>query len=134
VTEVKARILLRMMKVESESAFFTADISWKAADPQALEVLFHAANGDTSWVFARDLIQRAYTFGSSGEGDVRIRKEQSWIILTLTSPDGEAEACTDAGELANFMAKTYAAVPSSMESAAYDAQVDRELAEFFGDS
>ena len=125
------RILLCM--TQSDSAFFTADLEWNSEDPQTLRAIFHAANGDALWVFARDLVQRAYTFGKSGEGDVRIQKDGGYLIVTLNSPEGEAEARTDAGELANFMAKTYSVVPSSMEGAAYDTQIDKALAEFFGE-
>jgi Streptomyces sporulation and cell division protein, SsgA len=130
VSTVTGRILLCM--TASDSAFFTADLFWDSEDPSTLSVTFHAANGDTKWVFARELVQRAYTFGGSGDGDVRIRKDGGYLILTLASPDGEAEARTDAGELANYMAKTYAVVPSSMESAAYEVQIDRALDHFFG--
>jgi hypothetical protein len=131
VSVLSARLLFCM--TQSDSAFFTADMSWDSEDPSSLTAMFHAANGDTRWVFARDLVQRAYTFGGAGDGDVRIRKDGSYLVLTLDSPDGAAEARTDAGELANFMAKTYSVVSSAMESQVYDTQIDRAIAEFFGE-
>lgn len=120
-----------MQMVGNESAIFTADLEWDSTDPQAIKATFHAANGDTAWVFARDLVQRAYTFSKAGEGDVRVVVADGYLVLTLDSPDGTAEARTKSAAVANFMARTYTVVSSADESDAYDTQVDRALDHFF---
>jgi Streptomyces sporulation and cell division protein, SsgA len=127
---LKERIVMQM--TADTNAIFTADLEWESDDPQTLRTTFHAANGNTDWVFARELVQRAFTCGRAGEGDVRIEVDISsgYLVLTLQSPDGTAEARTKSVTVGNFIARTYEVVPEAAEN--YDAQIDKALEQFLG--
>ena len=108
-----------------------AGLSYNPCDPYAVQVAFHtgASNDVVEWTFARQLL----TDGAStptGSGDVRVWP--SWaggsavLCMSLSSPSGKALFEVPKAELLDFLADTYAAVPTGSEGDHVD--VDAELA------
>ena len=110
-----------------------AGLSYDAADPYAVSVAFHAGTGPNSdtveWTFARQLLTDGVT-EPAGAGDVKAWPASTdgelVVCLSLTSPSGKALFEVPVPELVEFLAMTYAAVPTGTESEHVD--VDAELA------
>lgn len=113
----------------------SARISYAAADPYAVTVLFRTPNQAVEWAFARDLLADGLVEGT-GDGDVHV-----WPMLDasglqsvgveLDSPDGVVELTARGRDLARFLEATYRLVPRGTESAHLD--IDAELAALCAD-
>lgn len=97
-------------------------------DPYAVVAEFHLVPGrPVAWVFARDLVFRGL-HGAAGEGDVRIRpcafRGSAGASIALVSPDGEALVRASAGDLEEFLRRTFAVCPPGLESRHLDVDGD----------
>lgn len=139
-TQVSAQMQLRLVVTAGACLPVSATLSYDRADPYAVSVAFRtaAADGDERagadgtetvlWTFARSLLAEGLT-RLSGIGDVRVWPGASdgepVVCLSLSSPSGTALFELPLQPLADFLAATFAAVPSGAESDLVD--VDAEL-------
>jgi hypothetical protein len=71
------------------------------------------------WVFARDLLRHGLS-NPTGDGDVHVWP--SWgtgrelLMISLTSPDGQAVLEASADDVRSFLDRTTAVVPDGQES------------------
>ena len=134
-TSVTAEISLRLVVTGSASLPVRAALHYDASDPYAVQVSFHT--GSTSgpdgeivdWTFARQLLTEGVS-APVGEGDVQAWPSTSAglpvVCLSLSSPSGRALFEVPLTELAEFLGRTYTAVPTGAEADHVD--VDAELA------
>jgi len=109
----------------------TVELSWRARDPFAVELLFLAAHGgayDVSWLVARDLFAEGL-YLPAGLGDVHVRPHQydpETTVLVLDSHEGQAEFELGTDVLSDFLQATYEQIPPGVEYMALD--LDTHLA------
>jgi hypothetical protein len=118
-----------------------AQIRYDCADPYAVTMAFHAGGtGAVEWTFARQLLSDGIV-AVTGEGDVRVwpaspsaaidpavdpAVDPAYVCLSLSSPSGAALFEAPFAELLEFLIRTYALVPTGVESDHVD--LDAELA------
>ena len=132
-TSVSSELHLRLVVPGAASLPVLADLEYDTADPYAVRVSFHTgtpSSGDVvQWTFARQLLTDGVS-APAGEGDVQVWPSStagsSVVCLSLSSPSGRALFEVPLGELAEFLGRTYAAVPTGAEADHVD--VDAELA------
>jgi hypothetical protein len=132
-TCVQADLQLRLVIAGSVPLPVRAGLRYDTLDPYAVQVSFHTgAGGDSDvveWTFARSLLSEGVST-PSGDGDVQVWPSSSGglrvVCLSLSSPSGKALFEVPLPELVEFLAQTYAAVPTGCESDHVD--VDAELA------
>ncbi len=133
-TSVRTQVQLRLVVPGSSSMPVRAGLTYDLADPYAVTVAFHTGStgeegGSVAWTFARSLLTEGVS-ATVGEGDVQVwpshEHGSSVVCLSLSSPSGRALFEIPFPELAEFLAQTYAAVPTGAESDYVD--VDAELA------
>jgi hypothetical protein len=132
-TSVSSELPLRLVVPGAASLPVRADMLYDPEDPYAVQVSFHTGNGATGdvvqWTFARQLLSDGLAL-PAGEGDVQVWPSSSSgasvVCLSLSSPSGRALFEVPLSELAEFLGRTYEAVPTGAESAHVD--VDAELA------
>ena len=132
-TTVSSELQLRLVVPGASPLPVRAELRYDVADPYAVQVAFHtgASNGDevVEWTFARSLLGVGVS-GASGEGDVQVWPSCSGVdpvvCLSLSSPSGRALFEVPLQALADFLARTYDAVPTGGEGAHID--LDGELA------
>jgi hypothetical protein len=132
-TSVSSELHLRLVVPGAASLPVLADLEYDTNDPYAVQVAFHTgspSSGDVvQWTFARQLLTDGVS-APAGEGDVQVWPSstggRSVVCLSLSSPSGRALFEVPLNELAEFLGRTYAAVPTGAESDYVD--VDAELA------
>ncbi len=135
MTTVQQEIQLRLVVADADAVTLTASLRYDAADPYAVRAVF-ADNGsgngmEVEWVFARDLLRRGLS-APIGDGDVHVWP--SWgtgrelLMISLTSPDGQAVMEAQADEIRAFLARTDGVVPEGEETDAAAADVDDAIA------
>lgn len=132
-TSVQADLQLRLVIAGAAPLPVRAGLRYDVADPYAVQVAFHTgAPGEAEvveWTFARSLLSDGVRC-PTGDGDVQVWPSSSGplpvVCLSLSSPSGKALFEVPLPELVEFLAQTYAAVPSGAESDHVD--VDAELA------
>ena len=132
-TSVSSELHLRLVVPGAASLPVKADLLYDPADPYAVQVSFHTGNatsGDVvQWTFARQLLSDGVA-APAGEGDVQVwpstSSGSSVICLSLSSPSGRALFEVPSPELADFLGRSYDAVPAGAESIHVD--LDGELA------
>lgn len=102
-----------------------------AHDPYGIDFTFHE-RGDVlvTWTISRELLgEGAQSRTFKGDGDVRVRHNQSThkIVIDLTSHEGSAWVSVTCDVALSFLAATYAACPSGLESVDWDATIARIL-------
>jgi len=127
---VSAELDLRLVVASGPALPVRAELSYDPADPYAIRVAFHTGGADVvEWTFARSLLTDGVTH-PAGDGDVQVWPATSTgkpiVSLSLSSPSGRALFEAPLSELVQFLAKTYALVPTGSESDFVD--VDAELA------
>jgi hypothetical protein len=117
--DVEATIQLRMVVADAEAVSFTASLRYAVADPYAVRAVFTNEDQEVEWVFARDLLHRGLS-APTGDGDVHVWP--SWgtgrelLMVSLTSPDGQAVLETSADSVRTFLDRTAVLVPYGDES------------------
>jgi hypothetical protein len=132
-TSVSSELHLRLVVPGAASLPVLADLDYDTADPYAVKVSFHTGSSSAAdvvqWTFARQLLTDGLAV-PAGEGDVQVWPSStagaSVVCLSLSSPSGRALFEVPLSELAEFLGRTYAAVPTGLESDFVD--VDAELA------
>ena len=132
-TSVSSELQLRLVVPGTCSLPVRAVLRYNQTDPYAVQVSFHtgSAVGEdvVQWTFARQLLGDGIAL-ASGEGDVQVWPSsngfETVVCLSLSSPSGRALFEVPVEALADFLAQTYAAVPTGSESDHVD--LDAELA------
>ena len=133
-TTVCSELQLRLVVPGTSSLPVRAQMRYDVADPYAVQVAFYT--GSTAgrdevveWTFARSLLSDGVS-AASGEGDVQVWPSTSGgdqvVCLSLSSPSGRALFEVPLLALADFLARTFDAVPTGSEVDHVD--VDSELA------
>lgn len=88
--------------------------------PYAVALVFHTAEGDVTWMVARDLL--VVGAGSpTGDGDVMVWPAltpdlEDAVVIRLQAPGGRLVLRLDLADLDDFLARTLALVPRGTES------------------
>ena len=132
-TTVCSELQLQLVVPGTSSLPVRAELRYEPMDPYAVTVVFHVgsgAGGDdvVEWTFARQLLGDGVCT-AAGEGDVQVWPSSSGgdavVCLSLSSPSGRALFEVPLRALADFLARTYDAVPTGTETDHVD--VDGEL-------
>lgn len=96
-----------------------AELGYQPADPYAATATFRTPGGDVVWTFARDLLSHGMT-APAGEGDVHVWPcldtfGRAVVIIELRSPDGELLVQAPSSDIATFVDKSLALVPTGDE-------------------
>jgi hypothetical protein len=130
---VDAEVELRLVVPEAGTVPLRVAMRYRADDPFAVTAAFQGDGVAIEWVFARDLL-RGGLEEPCGEGDVHVwplREDGGdLVLLSLSSPDGQAVLEAHAAEVRAFLDRTLQLVPAGRESDYVD--VDAELAVLFG--
>lgn len=126
--DVQADAVTTLMVPEGPGLPVPARMSFWRSDPFAVHLGFDTGdNALVIWTFARDLLD-AGTREATGLGDVQVapaRSDGSRLVMGLSSPTGQATFELDRSTVQNFLATTFALVPTGHESDHLD--VDAEL-------
>ena len=95
-------------------------LTYDPQDPYAVALVFHTAEGDVTWMVARELL--VVGAGSpAGDGDVMVWPAltpdlEDAVVLRLQAPGGRLVLRLGMAELDDFLARTLALVPWGTES------------------
>ncbi|MFC0042217.1 SsgA family sporulation/cell division regulator [Actinomadura rayongensis] len=128
-TSVSAELGLRLVVPDRASVPLLAGLEYAADDPYAIRMAFYVGDDEpVEWIFARELL----TVGivrRAGDGDVEVwpagPEADDTLNLALSSPFGDALFEVPLSALAEFLHRTYRAVPAGQESDFID--IDAEL-------
>ncbi|WP_018657788.1 SsgA family sporulation/cell division regulator [Actinomadura flavalba] len=128
-TTVSAELGLRLVVPDRSSVPLLAGLEYAADDPYAIRMAFYVGDDEpVEWIFARELL----TVGivrRVGDGDVEVwpagPEDDDTLNLALSSPFGDALFEVPLSALAEFLHRTYRAVPAGQESEFID--IDNEL-------
>ena len=131
--DVEASVQLRLVVADADAVPLPVSLRYSAADPYAVRAVFSGDGMEVEWVFARDLLRTGLST-PIGDGDVHVWP--SWgtgrelVMISLTSPDGQAVLEAGADDVRTFLDRTAAVVPDGEESLYLDldAAVARLLA------
>jgi hypothetical protein len=121
--DVESSIQLRLVVADAAAVPLPVSLRYSAADPYAVRAVFSGDGMTVEWVFARELL-RGGLGGPIGDGDVHIWP--SWgtgrelLMISLTSPDGQAVLEASAQDVRSFLDRTAAVVPDGDETAYLD--------------
>ncbi|GAB2679183.1 SsgA family sporulation/cell division regulator [Thalassiella azotivora] len=127
--DVDVAIDLRLVVPDSDAVSLPVSLRYSARDPYAVTVAFRGEDVSVEWVFGRDLLIEGMT-GPGGQGDVHIwpgqRAGSDLLLISLSSPDGQAVLEADRSDVADFLARTTRIVPPGQE--AHFVDLDAEIA------
>ena len=118
--DVESSVQLRLVIADDDAVPLPVSLRYSASDPYAVRAVFCGNGMEVEWVFARELLRTG--LGTPvGDGDVHIWP--SWgtgrelLMISLTSPDGQAVLEVGAADVRSFLDRTAAVVPHGDESA-----------------
>ncbi|TDC71530.1 SsgA family sporulation/cell division regulator [Actinomadura sp. GC306] len=126
-TTVSAELGLRLVVPDRTTVPLLAGLEYAADDPYAIRMAFYVGDDEpVEWIFARELL----TVGivrRVGEGDVEVwpGADDGTLHIALSSPFGDALFEVPLPALADFLHRTYQAVPAGEECEFID--IDAEL-------
>ena len=93
-------------------------------DPYAVALVFHASEGDVTWMVARELLVTGAS-GPAGDGDVMVWPAltpdlDEAVVIRLQAPSGRLVLRLGMPELDDFLARSLSLVPWGTESALLD--------------
>ncbi|GHE28209.1 SsgA family sporulation/cell division regulator [Streptomyces capitiformicae] len=130
-TVVERELELRLVLSPERSVPVPAKLGYRSDDPYAVHIAFHI-NSDrpVHWTFARELLVEG-VFRPCGHGDVRVWPTKvsgrGVVLMSLTSPDGDALLEAPAAAVSAWLERTLRAVPPGSEQALL--RIDDGLAE-----
>ena len=123
---VSAELGLMLVIPRLASVPLVASLCYAADDPYAVRMAFHAGTDEpVEWIFARDLLTAGLT-EPAGEGDVRVWPSPSGdggepvLNIVLSSPFGQAHFEAPMTATAEFLRRTYDAIPAGREGDFFD--------------
>lgn len=104
-------------------------------DPLAIHFTFDKDGPNkTEWLVGRDLfLENQIKKGTVGEGDITLRRDRKWTIMTIRPPSGEIVLAFPRKEIRSFLNLTYDLVAREEESD-YLGDADEELRLLLEDS
>lgn len=115
---IRATATFELITPDAAPVAVAVELTYSSRDPYAVQASFRTGHDSTvDWVFARELLADGLV-DSAGAGDVRVQpmsEDPNTIELELTSPSGHALFTTSADTLADFLQRTYSAVPPAAE-------------------
>ncbi|OLT31890.1 sporulation protein SsgA [Actinomadura sp. CNU-125] len=126
-TTVSAELGLRLVVPDRTTVPLLAGLEYAADDPYAIRMAFYVGDDEpVEWIFARELL----TVGivrKVGDGDVEVwpGDDDGTLHIALSSPFGNALFEVPLSPLADFLHRTYQAVPAGEESDFID--IDAEV-------
>ncbi|WP_433337897.1 SsgA family sporulation/cell division regulator [Spirillospora sp. CA-294931] len=128
-TTVSAELGLRLVVPDRTTVPLLAGLEYAADDPYAIRMAFYVGDDEpVEWIFARELL----TVGivrRVGDGDVEVwpagPEDDGTLNIGLSSPFGNALFEVPLSPLADFLHRTYQAVPAGQETEFID--IDAEL-------
>ena len=117
--DVEASVQLRLVVADADAVPLPVSLRYSAADPYAVRAVFSGDGMEVEWVFARDLMRTGLST-PIGDGDVHVWP--SWgtgrelVMISLTSPDGQAVLEASAEDVRTFLDRTALVVPDGEES------------------
>lgn len=123
-TTVSAELGLMLVVPQHATVPLVASLFYSGEDPYAVRMAFHVGTDEpVEWIFARDLLSEGMT-APSGEGDVRVWPSSAesgpTLNLVLSSPFGQAHFEAPIQALADFLRRTYEAIPAGHEGEYFD--------------
>jgi hypothetical protein len=123
-TTVSAELGLMLVVPQHTTVPLVASLFYSGEDPYAVRMAFHVGTDEpVEWIFARDLLAAGMT-APSGEGDVKVwpssGDEEPALNIVLSSPFGQAHFEAPASAMAEFLRRTYEAIPVGREGDFFD--------------
>lgn len=126
-TTVSAELGFLLVIPQQASVPVATSLLYTGDDPYAVRMAFHAdADEPVEWIFARDLLTAGLT-EPAGVGDVWAWPSPSGDIggepvlnIVLSSPFGEAHFEAPMTPVADFLRRTYDAIPAGREDEFFD--------------
>lgn len=125
-TTVSAELGFLLVVPRQASVPVTASLFYTGDDPYAVRMAFHAGTDEAvEWIFARDLLTAGLT-EPAGAGDVRTWPapsrdgDEPVLNIALSSPFGQAHFEAPATAMAEFLRRTYDAIPAGREGEFFD--------------
>jgi hypothetical protein len=121
--DVESSVQLRLVVADADAVPLPVSLRYSAVDPYAVRAVFSGDGMEVEWVFARELLRTGLA-SPVGDGDVHVWP--SWgtgrelLMISLTSPDGQAVLEATADDVRAFLDRTAAVVPDGDESAYLD--------------
>jgi hypothetical protein len=116
---ISSALTLSLVLPGDEPLPVDATLEYDASDPFAIHLDIAAGDGMVRWSLARDLLTEGVE-APAGMGDVQIipmgGKHGRRVQIVLSSPDGAATLEAPLTEMVEFLAATFAVVPSGTES------------------
>lgn len=122
-TVICSPAVFELTSTEATAVPVKVDLTYHSRDPYAVRASFRTGSSSVEWVFARDLLRTGLS-SPVGDGDVHVWP--SWgtgrelLMISLTSPDGQAVLEAGAADVRSFLDRTAAVVPDGDESAHLD--------------
>lgn len=118
-TVVEREVELRLILSADRSFPVPARLGYRSDDPYAVHITFHInSEQPVNWTFSRDLLVQG-VFRPSGQGDVRVWptkvEGRSVVLMSLSSPDGDALLQAPSAQLSAWLERTLRAVPPGSE-------------------
>jgi len=129
---VSAELRLRLVTSQQTIVPLMSGFFYSREDPYAIRIALHVDLGEpVEWIFARDLLSMDIG-GRGGIGDVRVwpsagsggGEPGSVLNIELSSPFGQAHLEASAGQVADFLRRTYRIVPDGQESDHIDIEAE----------
>jgi len=126
-TTVSAELSFILVVPRQASVPLAASLLYTGDDPYAVRMAFHVGTDEAvEWIFARDLLTAGLT-EPAGVGDVRAWPSLSSdgggepvLNIVLSSPFGKAHFEAPMMEMAEFLRRTYDAIPAGREGNFFD--------------
>ena len=121
--DVESSVQLRLVVADADAVPLPVTLRYSASDPYAVRAVFSGDGMEVEWVFARDLLRTGLA-SPVGDGDVHVWP--SWgtgrelLMISLTSPDGQAVLEATSEDVRCFLDRTTAVVADGDESSHLD--------------
>ena len=118
-TTVSAELGLMLVVPQHTTVPLVASLFYSGDDPYAVRMAFHVGTDEpVEWIFARDLLSAGMA-EPAGEGDVRAWPSsgdgEAVLNIVLSSPFGQAHFEAPTTAMAEFLRRTYDAIPAGHE-------------------
>jgi hypothetical protein len=134
---LSAELGLRLVAPQHAIVPVDARLLYSREDPYAVRIAFHIGRDEPiEWTIARDLLSTGIE-GREGRGDITVWPSAgseggapgSVLSIELSSPFGRAHLEAPAGEISDFLRRTYQIVTAGEESDHID--IEAELNDLF---
>jgi len=132
IADVSRDLTVECLDTNGQAHEIECVMGYRRQDPYAVTMTFTTTEGSLVWTYGRDLVMRGM-HRPTGDGDVLVapaisRTGTAVTLISLTSPDGHLLLETRTDQLAAFVERTLALVPSGDESIHLD--MDALIAQF----